>query len=328
MASAQRAAALTHRLLAFSRRQTLDPRPVEVNRLVAGMEDMLQRRLGPGIALELELAPGLWWTLCDPVQLESALLNLCINARDAMPDGGRLTLRTENVDFDATRAMAPRDVAPGAYVAIAVSDNGIGMTPEVVARVFEPFFTTKPLGQGTGLGLSMVYGFARQSGGHARVQSEPGQGTVVRLYLPRHQGEAEERQIAREPVEPPRAGAGETILVVEDEEVVRNLIVEVLGDLGYRAIEAADGSEGLKILQEPRRIDLLVTDVGLPGLDGRQLAAQARALRPDLRVLFVTGYAQGAALAEGVLEPGMALLTKPFGVEALMAKILEVLRRA
>ena len=327
MTSAQRAAALTHRLLAFSRRQALDPRPVEANRLVTGMEDLLRRTLGPGIALELDLAPGLWRTLCDPVQLESALLNLCINARDAMPEGGTLVLRTENAELDLARALARRDVAPGSYVAISVSDSGTGMAPEVLGRVFEPFFTTKPLGQGTGLGLSMVYGFARQSGGHVQVLSELGRGTAVRLYLPRHQGQEPEGEAASAPVEPPRAEAGETVLVVEDEEVVRGLIVEVLGDLGYRAIEAADGLAGLRLLQEERRIDLLVTDVGLPGLDGRQLAEQARTLRPGLHVLFVTGYAQGAALAEGVLGPGMALLTKPFAVEALMAKIRDLMQR-
>ncbi|EYD74871.1 hypothetical protein Rumeso_03512 [Rubellimicrobium mesophilum DSM 19309] len=327
MSSAQRAAALTHRLLAFSRRQPLDPKPVEANRLVAGVEDLLRRTLGPGIALGLTLEPGLWRTLCDPIQLESALLNLCINARDAMPDGGRLAIETTNVRLAGSDAASPREVAPGDYVAIVVSDTGIGMPPEVLARVFEPFFTTKPLGQGTGLGLSMVYGFARQSGGHVQVQSEEGRGTTVRLYLPRHAGGTEEGAGEAPPAEPPLAEAGQTVLVVEDEAVVRDLVVEVLGELGYEALEAPDGPAGLRLLQESRRIDLLITDVGLPGLDGRQLADQGRALRPGLRVLFVTGFAEGATISEGFLEPGMALLTKPFAVATLMAKIREALGR-
>jgi PAS domain S-box-containing protein len=325
MASASRAAALTHRLLAFSRRQPLDPRPVEANRLVAGMEDLLRRTLGPAVSLEMVLAGGLWRTLCDPVQLESALLNLCINARDAMPEGGRLTIETANAHLDDAYAAAQRDVAPGQYVAVCVTDTGVGMSPELISRVFEPFFTTKPIGQGTGLGLSMVYGFAKQSEGHVRIYSEEGQGTTVKLYLPRHRGEAEAPDPGGAALEPPRAEAGETVLVVEDEPVVRGLIVEVLGDLGYRALEAADGPSGLRLLQSRRRIDLLITDVGLPGLNGRQLADQARERRPGLRVLFVTGYAENATLAHGFLEPGMAMLTKPFAVEALMRKIRELL---
>jgi signal transduction histidine kinase len=325
MASASRAAALTHRLLAFSRRQPLDPRPVEANRLVAGMEDLLRRTLGPAVSLEMVLAGGLWRTLCDPVQLESALLNLCINARDAMPEGGRLTIETANAHLDDAYAAAQRDVAPGQYVAVCVTDTGVGMSPELISRVFEPFFTTKPIGQGTGLGLSMVYGFAKQSEGHVRIYSEEGQGTTVKLYLPRHRGEAEAPDPGGAALEPPRAEAGETVLVVEDEPVVRGLIVEVLGDLGYRALEAADGPSGLRLLQSRRRIDLLITDVGLPGLNGRQLADQARERRPGLRVLFVTGYAENATLAHGFLEPGMAMLTKPFAVEALMRKIREVM---
>jgi signal transduction histidine kinase/ActR/RegA family two-component response regulator len=325
MTSAQRAAALTHRLLAFSRRQPLDPRPVEANRLVAGMEDLLRRTLGPSISLEMVMAGGLWRTLCDAVQLESALLNLCINARDAMPDGGKLTIETANAHLDDAYAAAQRDVTPGQYVAICVTDTGVGMSAELISRVFEPFFTTKPIGQGTGLGLSMVYGFAKQSEGHVRIYSEEGKGTTVKLYLPRHRGSEEADEAETQAAGVPRAEAGETVLVVEDEPVVRGVIIEVLSELGYRALEAADGPSGLKLLQSRSRIDLLITDVGLPGINGRQLADQARERRPDLKVLFVTGYAENATLANGFLEPGMAMLTKPFAVDALMRKVSQLL---
>jgi PAS domain S-box-containing protein len=325
MGSAQRAAALTHRLLAFSRRQPLDPKPVEANRLVAEMEDLLRRTLGPAMSLEMVLAGGLWRTLCDPVQLESALLNLCINARDAMPDGGKLTIETANAHLDDAYVAAQRDVTPGQYVAICVTDTGVGMSPELISRVFEPFFTTKPLGQGTGLGLSMVYGFTKQSEGHIRIYSEEGQGTTVKLYLPRYRGAHSEEDSQDQLIEAPRAEAGETVLVVEDEPVVRDLIVEVLGDLGYQALEAGDGPSGLKLLQSKRRIDLLITDVGLPGLNGRQLADQAREKRPELKVLFITGYAENATLANGFLEPGMAMITKPFAVDGLMRKIRQLI---
>jgi CheY-like chemotaxis protein len=310
--------------LAFSRRQPLDPKPVEANKLVAGMEDLLRRTLGPAMSLEMVLAGGLWRTLCDPVQLESALLNLCINARDAMPDGGKLTIETANAHLDDAYAAAQRDVAPGQYVAICVADTGVGMSAELISRVFEPFFTTKPLGQGTGLGLSMVYGFAKQSEGHVEIYSEEGQGTAVKLYLPRHRGGEEADETTAQAADVPRAEAGETVLVVEDEPVVRGLIVEVLEELGYRALEAADGASGLKLLLSKRRIDLLITDVGLPGLNGRQLADQARERRPDLKVLFITGYAENATLANGFLEPGMAMITKPFAVDALMRKVSQL----
>jgi PAS domain S-box-containing protein len=326
MSSAQRAAALTHRLLAFSRRQPLDPKPVNANRLVASMEDLLRRTIGPLHALEIVTAGGLWATLCDPNQLESAILNLAINARDAMPDGGKLTIETANAHLDNAYVAAERDVTPGQYVAICITDTGTGMPPDVIARAFEPFFTTKPLGQGTGLGLSMVYGFTKQSEGHLKIYSEVGQGTTIKLYLPRHRGAAED-ELPSEPVtEAPRAEAGETVLVVEDEPVIRNLIVEVLQGLGYQALEAADGPSGLKILQSPKSIDLLVTDVGLPGINGRQLADQARVTRPDLKVLFITGYAENATLANGFLEPGMEMITKPFAVEALATRIRDIIQ--
>jgi CheY-like chemotaxis protein len=288
------------------------------------MEDLLRRTLGPAVSLEMVMAGGLWRTLCDPVQLESALLNLCINARDAMPNGGKLTIETANAHLDDAYAAAQRDVIPGQYVAICVSDTGVGMSPELIARVFEPFFTTKPIGQGTGLGLSMVYGFAKQSEGHVRIYSEEGKGTTVKLYLPRHRGREEADETEAQAADVPRAEAGETVLVVEDEPVVRGLIVEVLGELGYRALEAPDGPSGLKLLQSRRRIDLLITDVGLPGLNGRQLADQARERRPDLKVLFITGYAENATMANGFLEPGMAMLTKPFAVDALMRKVSQL----
>ena len=257
----------------------------------------------------------------DPGQLENALLNLCINARDAMPDGGKLTVETGNRWLDE-RAARERDLAPGQYVSLCVSDTGTGMTPEVAAKAFDPFFTTKPIGQGTGLGLSMIYGFARQSGGQARIYSEPGQGTMVCLYLPRHLGEEDSADAPPELADAPRAEQGETVLVVDDEPTVRMLVTEVLADLGYTAIEAADGAAGLRVLQSDTRIDLLVTDVGLPGgMNGRQVADAARVARPGLKVLFITGYAENAVLSHGHLDPGMHVLTKPFAMEALASRI-------
>ncbi len=326
MSSAQRAAALTHRLLAFARRQPLDPKPVNANQLIASMEDMLRRTIGPLHALEIVTAGGLWTTLCDPNQLESAILNLAINARDAMPEGGKLTIETTNAHLDDAYATANLDVTPGQYVAICITDTGTGMPPDVIERVFEPFFTTKPMGQGTGLGLSMVYGFAKQSEGHVKIYSELGKGTTIRIYLPRHRGAAAEETSTTRFTEVPRAEAGETVLVVEDEPVIRQLIIEVLQDLGYRALEASDGPAGLKILQSPQRIDLLVTDVGLPGINGRQLADAARENRSNLKVLFITGYAENAMLANGFLDPGMEMITKPFAVEALATRIRSMIQ--
>jgi len=328
MSSAQRAAALTHRLLAFARRQPLDPKAVNANQLVTSMEDLLRRTIGPLHALEIVTAGGLWTTMCDPNQLESAILNLAINARDAMPDGGKLTIETCNAHLDNAYVAAQRDITPGQYVCICVTDCGTGMPPDVVARAFEPFFTTKPLGQGTGLGLSMVYGFAKQSEGHLRIYSEMEQGTTVKIYLPRHRGMAQEEETSGTTAVVPRSEAGETVLVVEDEPVIRDLIVEVLQDLGYRALEAPDGLSGLKVLQSRERVDLLVTDVGLPGINGRQLADQARVARPDLKVLFITGYAENATLANGFLDPGMEMITKPFAVDALAARIRTMIRGA
>jgi len=327
MSSANRASALTHRLLAFARRQPLAPKPVDVNKLVASMEDLVRRTVGEAIVLETVLAGGLWPAHCDANQLESALLNLCINARDAMPDGGRLTIETGNAHLDHAYAARERDVAPGQYVALSVTDTGTGMTPEVSERAFDPFFTTKPIGQGTGLGLSMLYGFVKQSGGHVRIYSEVGQGTTIKIYLPRDRSGPVEDVAA--PRQPARAEAGETVLVVEDESPVRMLVVETLEELGYGALEAFDANSAVRILTDPEaRIDLLVTDVGLPGgVNGRQLADRARELRPGLKVLFITGYAGNAAVGNGFLEPGMELVSKPFALDALAQKIRSMIGR-
>ena len=319
--AARRAAALTHRLLAFSRRQTLDPRPTDVNRLVSGMEELIRRTVGPEIAIETMAADELWSTLVDPGQLENALLNLAINARDAMPDGGKITIETGNKWLDR-RAARERELPPGEYVSLRVSDTGLGMTSAVIEKAFDPFFTTKPIGQGTGLGLSMIYGFTKQSGGQVRIYSEVGKGTVVSLYLPRHVGASESAEQPPELVDALRARSGETVLVVDDEPTVRMLVTEVLQELGYTAIEAADGAAGLKVLQSDVRIDLVVTDVGLPGgMNGRQMADAARVTRPGLKVLFITGYAENAVVSHGHLERGMHVLTKPFAMEALASRI-------
>nr|WP_207625319.1 MULTISPECIES: PAS domain S-box protein [unclassified Methylobacterium] len=325
--AAKRAAALTHRLLAFSRRQTLDPRPTDVNRLVMGMEDLIRRTVGPTITIDVVGAVGLWPSLVDPPQLENALLNLCINARDAMPEGGRITIETANTWLDP-RAARQHEVMPGPYLSLCVTDTGTGMSPDVRAKAFDPFFTTKPTGQGTGLGLSMIYGFAKQTGGQVRIYSEVGQGTTVCIYLPRFHGEAESPDALGALVDAPRAERGETVLVVDDEPTVRMLVTEVLEDLGYTAIEAADSASGLQVLQSDVRIDLLISDVGLPGgMNGRQMADAARVTRPDLKVLFITGYAENAAVGNGQLEPGMAVLTKPFVVETLGLRIREIISR-
>jgi len=317
----KRAAALTQRLLAFSRRQTLDPRPTNINRLITDMEELVRRTTGPTIKVEVVGAVGLWPVMIDQNQLENALLNLCINARDAMPDGGRLTIETANRWLDAG-AGTERDLAPGQYVSLCVTDTGIGMSKETTSRIFEPFFTTKPLGQGTGLGLSMIYGFVRQSNGQVRVYSEPGHGTTICLYLPRLHGEAPDSEPAKTERAGFETGYGETVLVIDDEPTVRLLAVDVLQDAGYRVVEAIDGPAGLKILQSDVRIDLLITDVGLPGgMNGRQVADAGRALRPDLKVLFITGYAENAIVGNGHLEPGMQVITKPFEIDALAHKV-------
>jgi PAS domain S-box-containing protein len=318
--AAKRAAALTHRLLAFSRRQTLDPKPTDVNRLVAGMEDLIRRTVGPQIAIETVAEAGLWSALVDPNQLENALLNLCINARDAMPDGGRITIETSNRRLD-DRAAEERDLSPGEYLSLCVSDTGTGMSVDVAARAFDPFFTTKPIGVGTGLGLSMIYGFARQSGGQVRIDTEVGSGTTVCIYLPRHHAE----ELAEEEAAPAIVRAdnrGKTVLVVDDEPLVRMLVVDAVEDLGFATIEAGDGPRALSVLRSGAAIDLLITDVGLPnGMNGRQVADAARELRPDLKVMFVTGYAENAVLSHGHLAAGMQVLTKPFDMTILSNRI-------
>lgn len=318
--SVQRAASLTQRLLAFSRQQTLDPKATDVNRLIAGMEDLVRRSIGPVIALEVIAAQDLWTTKIDPPQLESALLNLCINARDAMmPGGGKLTLVTANRTIDE-RTAKEKEMRPGQYISLCVTDTGTGMPAGMIARIFDPFYTTKPLGEGTGLGLSMVYGFVQQSGGQVRVHSEEGVGTTMAIYLPRHAGAAE----SRAPVEalPIVSGHGETVLVIEDERALRDIIEEVLRDAGYRVLTAQDGPGGLQLLRSAAGVDLLVTDVGLPGgLNGRQVADAARLARPGLKVLFITGYADKAAVGNGQLEHGMEAMTKPFELSALTARV-------
>ncbi len=327
LGSANRAAALTHRLLAFSRRQTLDAKPTDANKLIAEMvEQLIRRVIGPQIEDRVELVKDGWLVLCDPNQLENALLNLCINARDAMPDGGSLTIKTTNLALDKAAAKR-RDLLPGEYVAIAVTDTGVGMPPDVVARVFEPFFTTKPLGVGTGLGLSMVYGFVHQSGGQVTMDSEVGKGSTVSIYLPRaDRDDAKDEERASTLARPPNAG--DTVVVVDDEVMIRMLIVDVLQDLGYLVLEASTGAAGLKAIQSNARIDLLITDVGLPGgMNGRQLADAARQARPKLQVLFITGYAETSIAGAGSLEPDLHVLTKPFTMELLASKINNILRK-
>jgi len=325
LGAAERAAALTHRLLAFSRRQTLAPRATDVNRLVAGMEELIRRTAGPAIAVEVRAAPDAWTVLVDPPQLENALLNLCINARDAIADAGSITVETANAVLDGRAAQAA-GVAPGDYLCLWVADTGQGMPREVIAKAFDPFFTTKPMGEGTGLGLSMIYGFAQQSGGTVRIRSEVGRGTCVTLYLPRHRGPAEEDHDGDPGGTLSAIATNETVLVVDDEPTVRAVVVEVLSELGYAALEAADGASGLAVLTSDVRIDLLVTDVGLPGgMNGRQLADAARTTRPDLKILFITGYAETALSGEGQLGEGMAVLTKPFPVETLAARVREMI---
>jgi signal transduction histidine kinase/CheY-like chemotaxis protein len=325
MSGARRAAALTQRLLAFSRRQPLNPKPIDVNALVSGMSDLLHRTLGEPVELETVRAARLWAVEADPNELESAILNLALNARDAMPEGGRLTIETANIELDRAYAASQTDVLPGQYISIAVSDTGSGMSESTIKQAFEPFFTTKPVGQGTGLGLSQVYGFVKQSGGHVRIYSELGQGTTVKIYLPRFERDqvstqAEVQTLLQE------GATSETILVTEDDPDVRAFSVEALQELGYQVLEAPDGPTALKVLDRHPQIDLLFTDVVLPGgMSGAQLAAQARGNRPDLKVLFTTGYARNAIVHHGRLDKGLQLITKPFSVADLAARLRDVL---
>jgi len=315
-----RATALTQRLLAFARRQPLKPEYTNLNTLVPGMRDLIQKSVGEAVQVELRLAEELWPIWADANQIENALLNLAINARDAMPSGGRLQLETSNTHLDRAYVESEPGLQPGDYVMLAVTDTGTGMPPDVLARAFEPFFTTKPVGQGTGLGLSQLYGFARQSGGHVRIESEVGRGTLVRMYLPRHCG-AEEATPEMPPEPSPQVQMKRSVLVVEDEALVRMLLVEALEDQGYTVLEADNGNTALDIVTSPERIDLLATDVGLPGFNGRQLAEMARSLRPGLKVLFLTGYAYDATLDKEVLSPNTQLLGKPVAMEVFCAKV-------
>jgi len=321
---AQRAVTLTQQLLAFSRRQPLNPKPTDINRLVAGMSDLIRRTIGENIAVETVLAGGLWRVEIDAHQLESALLNLAVNARDAMPEGGKLTIETANAHLDDGYADRYPELSAGQYVVLCVTDTGTGMSADVIAHAFEPFYTTKPIGQGTGLGLSQVYGFVKQSGGHVKLYSEVEQGTTVKIYLPRMTAEVEE-----EPDLPfsllPTGGKHEVVLVVEDDEDVRLFTTENLRELGFSVIEAQDGPSALKQLEQHPEIQLIFTDVGLPGMNGAQLVAAARALRPDIKVLFTTGYARNAIVHQGRLDPGVELITKPFTRIQLASRIRDVL---
>jgi signal transduction histidine kinase len=323
---AERAANLTRRLLAFSRRQPLDPKPLELNLLVREMTELLHRTLGEQVELEGVLAPRLWPIEADQNQLESAILNLAVNARDAMPDGGKLTIETANTALDESYAATDSEVIPGQYVVIAISDSGTGMSKATLERVFEPFFTTKEVGRGTGLGLSMVYGFVKQSGGHVTIYSEEGHGTTVKLYFPRYRGAAGAAAAADE-IEAPRASDGEVILLVEDNDEVRAYSAMILTELGYEVIEAPDADFALAVLQTNCRVDLLFTDVVLPGKSGRVLADAALALRPDLKVLFTTGYSRNAIVHHGRLDPGVQLISKPFTFDQLGIRIRDLLDR-
>ena len=322
--SANRAAGLTHRLLAFSRRQSLDSKPVEMNNLVISMGELLQRSINESIRLEMQLSEHLWVAEADPNQLESALLNLVINARDAMPDGGKLVVRTANQQLDARFTEAHNNLKPGDYVVLSVTDNGCGMPQSTISRAFDPFFTTKPIGQGTGLGLSMIYGFSKQSRGHVAIQSEVDQGTTVSLFLPRFGGDLpRDNPVDRQ--HPLFAQNGETVLIVEDDPAVRVLVSTVLSELGYAFVEAGDAAAALPVLDSGQRIDLMISDVGLPGMNGRQLAEIGRQHRPGLKVLFITGYAEHAAVRGGFLDPGMQMITKPFTFDLLTAKVREMI---
>lgn len=322
--SANRAAALTHRLLAFSRRQSLDSKPVEMNELVNSMGELLHRSVNESIRLDMCLDPQLWTAEADPNQLESALLNLVLNARDAMPNGGMLMIETFNRKLDRDFTNAYENLLPGDYVVLSVTDTGSGMPENVISRAFDPFFTTKPIGQGTGLGLSMIYGFTKQSHGHVSIESQVGHGTTVQLFLPRFHGDKDEEEVSLQG-QAVEAQDGETILIVEDDPAVRALVCQVLGELGYAYLEAGDAVGAVPILESTQRIDLMISDVGLPGMNGRQLADIGRQMRPDLKVLFITGYAENAGVRAGFLDTGMQMITKPFAFDQLTAKVREMI---
>jgi signal transduction histidine kinase/ActR/RegA family two-component response regulator len=323
---ARRAAALTARLLAFSRQQALTPLVSDPNKLIAGMSDLLRRTIGENLRIETVFAGGIWRVHADTSQLENALLNLCVNARDAMPDGGKLTVETANMHLDDAYADQHAEVKAGQYVLMSVSDTGIGMSREVARRAFDPFYTTKTVGQGTGLGLSQVFGFVKQSGGHVEIYSEPGAGTSVKIYLPRWTGadaetadDADSRTISL-----PTAANGQVILVAEDDAEVRRVSVDALLHLGYSVVQAASGEEALQVLALQPRVDLLFTDIVMPGMTGRVLADLAMAHRPELKVLFTTGYTRNAVVHNGILDAGVAFLPKPFTIEQLARKVSRV----
>ncbi|KTB92711.1 histidine kinase [Pseudomonas syringae ICMP 11293] len=317
----RRAASLTHRLLAFSRRQTLSPRVTDVNGLIHDMEELIARTVGPEIDIKVVAQNDLWPALIDHAQLESSLLNLCLNARDAMPNGGRIIIETANASLEEC-TDPDHGIPAGEHLSIRVTDTGIGMSPDIAAKAFEPFFTTKPIGAGTGLGLSMVYGFVRQSGGQIRVESVEGQGTSVVMHLPRHTAENAPRPVEPEVIEEPPHHTGETVLIVDDEPSVRMLVAEVISGLGYNCLEAADAQSGLQILQSDTRIDLLISDIGLPGgMNGREMADAAGDCRPGLPTLFITGYAKTSVLDDCHLRPCTQVLTKPFGLDALAGRV-------
>ncbi|WP_263143795.1 PAS domain-containing sensor histidine kinase [Pseudomonas alcaligenes] len=325
LSATQRAASLTHRLLTFARKQALCLGAVDLNAVVADMEELLRRTLGEKVVLEYRLGPAIWPANTDANQLESALLNLSINARDAMPDGGRLTIETRNLSLDAAGAGQAADMAPGDYVVLSVTDSGTGIPAELLDKVFDPFFTTKPIGQGTGLGLPMIYGYAKQSGGHVSIVSDTQRGTCVRLYLPRHLERADDAQVEGPPEQAsPRPVRGERILVVEDDHAIRALLLEALSERGYRVLEAADAGAGRQWLESAEKLDLLVTDIGLPGLGGDELAALGRRARPGLKVLFITGYAHETLLERLRLDGNARLLNKPFSLDGLAAAVREL----
>jgi CheY-like chemotaxis protein len=322
---AERAASLTARLLAFARQQALEPRTLDANKLVGGMSELLRRTLGERVRVETVLAGGLWRVFADPVQIESALINLAVNGRDAMPDGGRLTIETANAELDERYARSHEEVRPGQYVVLTLTDTGAGMPPEVIDRAFEPFYTTKGVGRGTGLGLSQVFGFIKQSNGHVKIYSEIGQGTTIKLYLPRFVGEDSVAATVPDRGAMPTARGDEIILVVEDEAGVRAMSVDALRDLGYIVVQAAVGNAALEQLALQLRIDLLFTDIVMPGMTGRQLADRATAEHAHLKVLYTTGYTRNAIVHNGIVDYGVSFLPKPFAIEALAHKVREVL---
>jgi signal transduction histidine kinase/CheY-like chemotaxis protein len=324
---AARAASLTKRLLAFARRQPLEPAVVNVNKLVSGMSELLERSLGESVEIETVLAGGAWPTEIDPGQLENAILNLAVNARDAMPAGGKLTIEVQNSFLDDDYVEADTEIAPGQYVLVAVSDTGGGMPADVASHAFEPFFTTKDRARGTGLGLSQVYGFVKQSGGHVRIYSEVGLGTTVKLYLRRYVGDAVPVMEMRRSDDSPAGSLAETILVVEDDVNVRATSVETLRLLGYTVIEAEDGPSALRVIETDATIALLFTDVVMPGMSGRELTEAAQRLRPELRTLYTTGYTRNSIVHGGRLDPGVDLIQKPFAIDQLARKIRAVLDR-